>query len=110
MRASTVDTSTLTPQSVASAVWAATAGDNNNIGTMGEKLNDAGSAANPWTEVIESGFTAAEILRLLASHAAGAATGLEGATPRFKSLDGTKTRIDGTYAAGERGITNLDAT
>lgn len=110
MVASTVDSSVLTPQSVASAVWAATAGDNNNVGSMGEKLNDAGSAANPWTEVIESGFTAAEILRLLASHAAGAATGLEGATPRFKSLDGTKTRIDGTYAAGERGITNLDAT
>ncbi len=110
MVATTVDSSVLTPQSVASAVWAAGAVDNNNVGSMGEKLNDAGSASNPWTEIIESGYTAAEILRLIVSHAAGAATGLEGATPRFKSLDGTKTRIDGTYAAGERGITDLDAS
>lgn len=110
MVATTVDSSALTPQSVASAVWAAGAVDNNNVGSMGEKLNDAGSASNPWTEIIESGYTAAEILRLIVSHAAGAATGLEGATPRFKSLDGTKTRIDGTYAAGERGITDLDAS
>jgi len=110
MTATTVDSSVLTPVSVASAVWAATAATNNTVGSMGEKLNDAGSAANPWTEVIESGYTAADILRLLASHAAGMATGLEGATPRFKSLDGTKIRIDGTYAAGERGITSLDAS
>ena len=75
---------------------------------MGEKLNDAGSASNPWTEIIESGYTAAEILRLIVAHAAGAASGLESGTPQFKSLDGTKTRIDGTYAAGERGITDLD--
>jgi hypothetical protein len=92
------------------AVWGALAAANNSVGTMGEKLNDAGSASNPWTEIIESGYTAAEILRLIVAHAAGAATGLEGATPVFKSLDGTKDRITGTYAAGARGITDLDAT
>lgn len=30
--------------------WNATASQNNNPGTMGEKLNDAGSAANPWAD------------------------------------------------------------
>jgi hypothetical protein len=100
----------LSTANVGQAVWAALAAANNNAGTMGEKLNDAGSASNPWTEIIESGYTAAEILRLLAAHAAGEATGLEGATPVFKSLDGSKDRIVGTYAAGERGITDLDAT
>ena len=30
--------------------WNATASQNNNPGTMGEKLNDAGSASNPWND------------------------------------------------------------
>jgi hypothetical protein len=100
----------LTTANVGQAVWAAIAASNNAAGTMGEKLNDAGSASNPWTEIIESGYTAAEILRLIVAHAAGAASGLESGTPTFKSLDGTKDRIAGTYADGERGITDLDAS
>lgn len=100
----------LTTGNVGQAVWAAVAAANNAAGTMGEKLNDAGSASNPWTEVIEAGYTAAEILRILAAHAAGAATGLEGANPQFIGLDGTTVRIDGTYSAGTRGIDALDGS
>jgi len=33
---------------LANAVWQATASSYNDAGTMGEKLNDAGSAGNPW--------------------------------------------------------------
>ena len=40
----------LSPQSLAAAVWAALSADNNASGTMGEKLNAAGSASNPWTD------------------------------------------------------------
>ncbi len=98
----------LTTSNVGQAVWAAVAAANNAAGTMGEKLNDAGSASNPWTEVIEAGYTAAEILRILAAHAAGAATGLEGANPQFTGLDGTTVRIDGTYSAGTRSIDALN--
>lgn len=98
----------LTTANVGEAVWSALAAANNGTGTMGEKLNDAGSGSNPWTEVIESGYTAAQILRLLAAHAAGAATGLESANPQFVGLDGTTVRIDGTYSAGTRGINALD--
>ena len=39
----------LTTSNVGQAVWAAVAAANNAAGTMGEKLNDAGSASNPWT-------------------------------------------------------------
>jgi len=106
----TVTGTGLSTANVGEAVWAALAASNNASGTMGEKLNDAGSASNPWTEVIEAGFTAAEILRILAAHAAGAATGLEGANPQFLGLDGTTTRIDGTYSAGTRTIDSLDGT
>lgn len=37
---------------LARAVWDATATDFNLAGTMGEKLNDAGSAGNPWAALI----------------------------------------------------------
>jgi hypothetical protein len=98
----------LTTSNVGQAVWAALAAANNGAGTMGEKLNDAGSGSNPWAEIIESGFTAAQILRILAAHAAGAATGLEGANPQFIGLDGATVRIDGTYSAGNRTINAVD--
>ena len=100
----------LTTGNVGAAVWGALASANNTAGTMGEKLNDAGSGSNPWTEVIESGYTAAEILRLLAAVAQGDATGLEGASPVFKSIDGTKDRITATYSGGTRTIVDRDGS
>jgi hypothetical protein len=100
----------LTTANVGEAVWSAIAALNNTTGTMGEKLNDAGSAANPWTEVIESGYTAAEILRLIAAVVQGDATGLEDASVTFKSIDGTTNRITATQASGTRTITGRTAT
>lgn len=100
----------LTTGNVGAAVWSAIAAANNTAGTMGEKLNDAGSASNPWTEVIESGYTAAEILRLLAAVAQGDASGLESGAPVFKSIDGATDRVTATYTSGTRTVTGRDAT
>lgn len=100
----------LTTGNVGQAVWSALAATNNDAGTMGEKLNDAGSAANPWTEVIESGLTAAEVLRLIAAAMQGDATGLDSGSIAFKSIDGTKTRVAGSIAAGVRTITARDGS
>lgn len=100
----------LSTANVGASVWNALAASFNAVGTMGEKLNDAGSASNPWTEVIESGYTAAEILRLIAAATQGSATGLEGAAPAFKSIDGTKDRITATYSNGTRTVTGRDAS
>ena len=97
----------LTVSGITNSVWNAAAAAYNASGTMGEKLNGAGSAGNPWTEVIEAGYSAAEILRLLAAHAAGDGANLEGSNPSFKGLDGT-TRITATYSAGTRTINSLD--
>lgn len=44
----------LSPQSLATAVWAASAVDNNDVGSMGEKLNDAGSGGDPWATDLDS--------------------------------------------------------
>ncbi|MEY5098638.1 MAG: hypothetical protein RJA36_1357 [Pseudomonadota bacterium] len=106
----TVTGSGLSTANVAEAVWSALASASNAAGTMGEKLNDAGSASNPWTEVIESGYTAAEILRLLAAVAQGDATGLENGSPIFKGIDGTTDRVTATYENGTRTITARDAS
>lgn len=109
MAANIVSYGELTPEGLRDAVWNAVAASFNTAGTMGEKLNDAGSASNPWTEVIESGYTAAEILRLLAAVAQGDASGLENGAPVFKSIDGTTDRVTATYVSGTRTVTGRDA-
>lgn len=95
-----IDTS-LTPDSVAQAVWSATAAGNNTTGSMGEKLNDAGSASNPWTEVIESGLTASDIMKLILAVQAGK-TEIDGATVKFKSVDGLTDRVTAEMTGSER--------
>jgi hypothetical protein len=104
----------LSPESLAAALWNSVAADYDTAGTMGEKLNDAGSASNPWTEVIESGYTAEEILRILLAYAAGettiVSTGTGTATVVFKSQDGTKSRIDADMTNSERTTITLDPT
>lgn len=73
-------------------------------------LTPEGIRDSVWAKVIESGYTAEQMLRIITAHAAGAATGLEGANPVFKGLDGTTTRIDGGYAAGTRTINSLNGS
>lgn len=81
----------------------------NMIATTEESgLTPAGIANRVWAQVIEAGFSADQILRIVAAHAAGAATGLEGSNPQFTGLDGSTLRIDGTYSAGTRTIDALD--
>lgn len=102
----------LTTANVGGAVWSALAALNNAAGTMGEKLNDAGSAANPWTEVIESGYSAADILRLLAAVAAGKTNIDSGAetTVTFRNLADSKDRVSAEMEGSERVSVTLDLT
>lgn len=104
----------LSTANVGQAVWAAIAASNNLPGTMGEKLNDAGSASNPWTEVIESGYTAAEILRILAAVAAGKTTinDLGGGLAEvvFRDLGDTKNRVSADMTGSQRTDVTTDPT
>ena len=59
---------------------------------------------------IEGDVTLKQALRLLLATSLGDASGLEGGSPAFKSLDGSKTRVAATYAAGTRTITVRDAS
>jgi hypothetical protein len=58
-------------------------------------------------QIVESGVSLKEVLRLLLAVAAGDATNLD-TNPAFKSVDGTKTRVAGTRSGGTRNITTLD--
>jgi hypothetical protein len=73
-------------------------------------LTPTGVANAVWSKILDAGFPAGDIMRILAAHAAGPATGLEGATVEFRSLDGSKARIQGTYAGGTRELTDLDGS
>lgn len=81
---------------LARAVWDALAASYNTAGTMGEKMNSAGSAGNPWTEEIEPGFTAEEILRIIASVIAGKVSGAGTGTEVFRDITDTKDRVTST--------------
>lgn len=101
----------LTTSNVGNAVWAALAAANNSAGTMGEKLNDAGSASNPWTEVIESGYTATEVMKILLAVAAGKSSGGGTTNIKFRDVADTLDRIDATVdSSGNRTAITLDAT
>lgn len=116
MQGSTADSGTLTTDTIAAAVWSALADQNNADGSMGAKLNMASSGGVDyaalgqavWGRVIEAGYSADQIMRLLAAHAAGSAENLEGTTPQFTGLDGATVRIAANYATGTRTITSLN--
>ena len=75
--------------------------------TEDQGLSVAGITNAVWAKAIEAGFTAEELLRLLAAHAAGDVAQLD-TNPEFSSLDGSKVRIAGTLTASTRTITTRD--
>ena len=99
----------LTVEGMRDAVWNAVAASYNDVGTMGEKMNDAGSGSNPWTEVIEDSYTAAELLRIIAAALAGELSGAATTTITIQGLDGSTDRIIATVDAdGNRSSLTLD--
>jgi hypothetical protein len=58
--------------------------------------------------IIESGLSLSDVQRILLAFAAGNATGLEGADPKFYAQDGSTVRIDGAYSGGTRTIDSLN--
>lgn len=70
----------------------------------------ADNAAATIAALIEGGLTLQDVLRIVLAVTSGDATGLEGASMAFKSVDGTKDRVLATYATGTRNVTALDPT
>ena len=57
---------------------------------------------------VEGDLTLKQAMRLMLARLTGNATGLDGTSIAFKSLDGTKTRVGGTVISGTRTITTRD--
>lgn len=74
----------------------------------GTGLTTANVGAAVWAQIIEAGFSAEQVLRLLAAVNAGSATGLESGSMSFTGIDGTTERVAGTYSSGTRTIDTLD--
>lgn len=97
---------------IAQEIWQSQADQYESPGTMGEKLNGAGSAGNPWTEVIESGLTAGDVMKIIASVLAGKTiitdlgNGL--ATVKFRNVNDTKDVVSADMTDSERTHITLD--
>jgi hypothetical protein len=104
----------LSPQNLANAVWSAIAASNNEVGSMGEKLNDAGSASNPLTEIVEGTLTLGDVMRIILAVQAGKTTivntGPTTNTVTFRDLADSKNRVDADLDGSERIAVTLDGT
>jgi hypothetical protein len=79
--------------------------------SIGGALTQDGVTGAVLESKVEGDLTLKQTLRILLAHAAGNATGLEGANPEFKAAtDSAKTRISGTYSSGNRTVTTLDGS
>lgn len=130
----------LSTANVGAAVWNALAASFNTAGTMGNKLNSASAAGDPWTAVIpgsyapgeagnlvgnaladipsdvwtkaiEAGFTAEELMRIFAAVLAGKVSGAGSGTETFVGVDGTTDRVVSTVDdVGNRSAVSLDGS
>jgi hypothetical protein len=83
----------LNSANVASAVWGALAASNDVAGTMGALLNASGAGGDPWAVTLEGTYTAADLVRIMASVLAGKVSGMETGTPTFRSVDDAADRV-----------------
>lgn len=75
------------------------------------ELSPESLASAVWREVVDSGFTAAEVMRLLGAAMAGKVSGAAGTTVIFRDLGDTKDRIVATVdASGNRSAVTRDVT
>lgn len=89
---------------LAQAVWEALAVDYQTAGSMGEKMNSAGSAGDPWTTILPGSYTtgtAGEMLTLIKRLLANNLIKV-GDTVTIKTDDGTGTFKEFTSTATER--------
>lgn len=128
----------LSPESLAAAVWNAIAADFNDAGTMGNKVNSAASAGDPWgtelpgsyppgsagailgeldtdsildlTDGVETGLTVRQALRLITAALAGKLSGADTTTITIRNAAAdSKDRIVATVTAeGDRTNVVLD--
>jgi hypothetical protein len=77
---------------------------------VGGGEGSAPSVAQIWAREVEGGYSAEQLLRMMAAALLGKVSGAEGANPKFRDLADTKDRIDATADQyGNRTAVVLDA-
>jgi hypothetical protein len=105
----TVTGTGLSTANVGEAVWSALAASNNAADTMGELINNLGAGADPWTVTLDGSYTAADLLRVMASAMAGKLSGVGTGEIIFRDVNDTKDRITATVdGSGNRTAITLD--
>lgn len=78
------------------------------------KTETVGSAGDPWDTLIETGYTAKQIMRILAAIATGKTDinnlGGGNATVAFRDINDTKDRVTANMTGSERTSVTLDAS
>ena len=86
----------LTPQGLSDAVWNALLSNYTSPGSTGVQLAAAGAGGNPWATVLENGYTAEQLMRLMASALFGKVAGAPGTTVTFRDTGDSTNRITAT--------------
>lgn len=119
MEATITSETELSPSALAASLWNSLAASYNEAGTMGAKLNAAGSGGVDydalkqavWEHTVEGSLSAEEIIRIVLSAISGETQGIGTSTEKYKSLDGSIDRIEATFdAEGNRLTVDLDGT
>lgn len=98
----------LTPEGIRDAIWDAVADNYDTAGTMGAQLNAAGAGGDPWASILESGLSAADILRVVLSAVAGKREGIGGPVETYYGQNGTTIRIEFAHDANNNGTPFID--
>jgi len=96
--------STLSPESLAAAVWNSIAASFNTAGTMGNKMNSAASAGDPWATALPGSY--------LSTEAGGILAQIQTLVDELHQLEGLKNGSPMTVTPSNRsvGTINLDIT
>jgi hypothetical protein len=92
---------------IAQEIWQSQTSQYNTAGTMGNKVNSAGSGGNPWTSLVEGNISTLEALRIILSILVGKTTIVKStsnntATVTFRNASGTKAKIIANMTGSER--------
>ena len=93
---------------IAQAIWNAPSASYDVAGSMGEKVNAAGSAGDPLTGEVENSLSLRDTMRLMLAVMTGKST-VSGNTITFRDNADSKNRVTATMSGRNRTAVTLDA-
>lgn len=96
---------------IAQEIWQSKSSNYNSTGTMGNKINGAGNAGDPWTSLVEGNISTLEALKIMLSILIGKTTIAKGtngtATVTFRNASNTKAKVVANMNGSERSTVTI---